>query len=122
METTERRLMMPVELSEAFSSLLMTEEMKMANELMRANEAVHLLCGEEYPEKIQPVKDVITQAMQQGGKDVLPACIDLLTTIKDEQNAGVQTMWFLAAAVDLINEQKAANAVQRVVDMFKSIV
>lgn len=112
---------MPVKLSEAFSSLLMTEEMRIANELMRANEAVHQLCGEEYPEKIQPVKDAITAAMQQGRKDVLPTCIDLMTAIKDERNAGVQVMWLMAAAVDLINEQKRLGMAQKAMDIVKNI-
>lgn len=112
---------MPVELSEAFSSLLMTEEMKLANELMRANEAVHQLCGEEYPEKIQPVKDTITAAMQQSGKDVLPTCIDLMTAIKDERHAGVQVMWLMAAAVDLISEQKRLGMAQKAMDIVKNI-
>ena len=112
---------MPVELSEAFSSLLMTEEMRLANELMRANEAVHQLCGEEYPEKIQPIKDAITVAMQHGGKDVLPTCIDLMTAIKDERNAGVQVMWLMAAAVDLINEQKRLGMAQRVLDVVQKL-
>lgn len=59
----------------------------------------------DYQEQVKPVKDFISRVMKAQEKDILPATIMLMEEALNKDNA-VHALWFMAAAVDMINEKK----------------
>ena len=59
----------------------------------------------DYEEQVKPVKDFIRKVMVAQGKDILPATIMIMEAALEKDNA-THAMWFMSAAVDLINEKK----------------
>ena len=58
----------------------------------------------DYDEKIQSVKDLICAVMEEQQKEILPATI-ILMQYAIEKNRPVHAVWFMSAAVDMINEK-----------------
>lgn len=58
----------------------------------------------DYDEKIQSVKDLICAVMEEHKKEILPATIILMQDAI-EKNRPVHAVWFMSAAVDMINEK-----------------
>lgn len=58
----------------------------------------------DYDEKIRSVKDLICAVMEEHKKEILPATIILMQDAI-EKNRPVHAVWFMSAAVDMINEK-----------------
>lgn len=58
----------------------------------------------DYDEKIKSVKDLICAVMEEHKKEILPATIILMQDAI-EKNRPVHAVWFMSAAVDMINEK-----------------
>lgn len=58
----------------------------------------------DYDEKIQSVKDLICAVMEEHKKEILPATIILMQDAI-EKNRPVHAVWFMSAAVEMINEK-----------------
>ena len=59
----------------------------------------------DYEEQAKPCKDFIRQEMEAQQKDILPATIMLMEAALEKDHA-THAMWFMSAAVDMINETK----------------
>ena len=73
----------------------------------------------DYEERSEPCRNVIRDIMQETGKDVLPALTVALQRVVDrnpdnQQRVQIHSLWFTAAATDLLMEQKATSVADRV--------
>ena len=76
----------------------MAEKMEKVNRNLR-----HIF--DNYEEQVKPVKEFIRKVMEAQELEILPATIRLMEAAIEKDNA-VNAMWFMSAAVDLINESK----------------
>lgn len=73
------------------------------DKMVSANRSLRSLF-KDYDEKIQSVKDLICAVMEEHKKEILPATIILMQDAI-EKNRPVHAVWFMSAAVDMINEK-----------------
>lgn len=98
----------------------------MAVLLRDANRSLRTLFP-DYEEKAEPCRDVLREIMQETGKDVLPALTVALQRVvdnnpDDQQRVQVHSLWFTAAATDLLTEQKAASVADKVKDLITGLI
>lgn len=75
-----------------------------------ANKNLRSLFKENYDEKAEPIREVIRRFMKQENVSTLVALTKILQRLQarfgeDSRETTVNTLWFCAAAVDVINEQ-----------------
>lgn len=80
------------------------ESKELAEKMEKVNKNLRCLF-EDYDKQVKPAKEFICKVMKVQELDILPATIRLMEAAVEKDNA-VHAMWFMSAAVDLINEKK----------------
>ena len=83
------------------------ESKEIAEKLQKVHDVLQALFP-DYQEQVKPVKVFISRVMEAQGKDILPATIMLMEEALEKNNAH-HALWFMAAAVDMINEKKSVK-------------
>lgn len=83
----------------------MKQQIQMASKLYECQDSAKILFGSEYDKKNQWYKDVIQAHQKKSSKKVLESAIELrgLKTVKE---SGVSVMCFMAAAVELMENDE----------------
>ena len=80
------------------------ESKEIADKMEQVNSNLRYIFS-DYEEQVKPVKEFIRKVMTAKDKDILPATIMVMEAALEKDNA-THAMWFMSAAVDLINEEK----------------
>lgn len=88
------------------SILDILESLHIASQFSEAHSSLKTIFKDEYEEQAKPVRNAIRGVMKAGNKSVMGATLALMEKFADDE---ATTMWIMAAAVDVLLEEKEKN-------------
>jgi hypothetical protein len=79
--------------------------LRIASQYYTSRRTLKSLYKDEFPSKVKWYKDVLFAIMKKHNIECLPASVEAIKMIADKDGSGIGIMWFMAAAVEIIEPE-----------------